>query len=695
MQSTPQLFSQALFKQNLHRFWPILAAYLLFVLISSFALIMNYKYLNIITTETFISHVFGISEILGLVIAFFSIALAVAVYSYIHNSIATAMYNTLPYKRKTVFISNYVSGLFMLLVPLFVFFLLLVGIGLNYNCLDILGLLKWLFIFTSVSILLYSAAVTIGMLTGHIIAHIAFFGIANFFFIGMENLISYFLSEYLYGFVSAGSRTTGLMAKATPIIYASNLSNSVQIQNSWLIWIVYLLLGFFLTFLALKLYEKRRMENASDVIAIRQLNPIFKYGFTICSSLTFGLMLVSIFNLRNNFFLSLIMLLLAGMIGYFVAEMLLKKSYRVFNTYKGFLIYALILTIFSISVYNDWYGYAARLPDVNKVEAVAFSDTWLSYYAMNNLQADKNRVFLDEIPKLPDSLAVTYGNPIDKELSLSGNYRYVYRNAENLTPEEMTLLWSVIPGIYMEDESITDIYKLHTYLSENIKDIRNNYRSRDDSNWYAKQEHQYSHYNISIIYRFDNGKVKSYNFPVLMPKQATDKSDIEIYNQLASIAGSKERRAKKVATIDIAPENIRSITIDQNIRHYMEKFPQEFNTVTVPIDDTGQFKIAPEDYAGFVNALKADYLSMSNEEMLKLNHNNWGYGRFSIENLDLPVDNKYREQGYSLDIDYYHKNTLEFLKNQGYIDDELYEIITEYRKIISEKENPPRKISLA
>lgn len=696
MRSTPQLFSKALFKQNLHRFWPVLVAYLLFVLISSFAMVMSYKYQEIITSEMFMRNVFSLSEILVIVVAFFSIAIAVAVYSYIHNSIATAMYNTLPYTRKTVFLSNFLSGFFMLMVPLLVLFLLLIGIGINFNCLNILGLLKWLFIFTSVSLLLYSAAVIIGMLTGSIIAHIAFFGVANFLLIGLETLIDYFLSEYLYGYVSTGLSTTSLIAKATPIIYTSSLSHNSQTQNDWALWIIYLLLGLFLTWLALKLYQKRKMENTGDVIAIRQLNPIFKYGFTFCCSLTFGLMLISIFSLRSNFFLSLIMLLLSGMMGYFVAEMLLKKSYRVLNTYKGFLVYALLLILVSISIYNDWYGYASRMPEIDKVEAVVFSNDGLSYYAMNNLQADKNRVFLDEIPKLPDSLAVTYGNPIDKELSLSGNYRYVYRNAENLTPEEMTLLWSVIPGIYMEDKSIADIYQLHTYLSTNVKDIRNKYRSRDNSEWYLQQEHDYLYYNIRIIYRFEDGEVKNYSFPILMPKQKTDKLDIDIYNQLASIAGSKERRSKKIAAIDLAPENIRNIVFNQHINRYMEKYPDKFKSVAVPITEAiGDIEIAPEDYAEFLDALKADYSSMSDEEMLTLSHHNWGYVRFYIENLHLPTNNKYRDRSFGIDINYYYKNTIEFLKNHGYIDDETYDIIKEYTKFVSEKENPPRKISVA
>ena len=62
-------------------------------------MVMSYKYQEIITSEMFMRNVFSLSEILVIVVAFFSIAIAVAVYSYIHNSIATAMYNTLPYTQ--------------------------------------------------------------------------------------------------------------------------------------------------------------------------------------------------------------------------------------------------------------------------------------------------------------------------------------------------------------------------------------------------------------------------------------------------------------------------------------------------------------------------------------------------------------------------------------------------------------------
>ncbi|NLJ72518.1 MAG: ABC transporter permease [Syntrophomonadaceae bacterium] len=691
MKSPAPLFSKALFNKNLHRFWPLLAAYMFFAFIVSFAVINYYRYVIIITSEKFMSNLYSTSPIIAFVIGLFSIVLAVAIFAYMHNSVATAMLNSLPYKRKTVFFSNYISGLFMLLAPLLVLFLAFVGICLSFNCLDFIALSKWLFIFASLSVLLYSLAVTLGMLTGHIVAHIVFFAIANFIFISLEGVIKYFLTTFLYGFIDSSNFYIGLgnnwlTMKLTPLAYVGSISFA-EVDTTLITWLVYLLFSVLLFWLGLKLYEKRKMENAGDIIAIRKLNHLFKYGVAFCSSLAFGMILIEIFNVGTNFALSVFLVLLMGLVGYFVAEMLLRKSYRVLDAYKGFIVYALILLVVSFSIYYDWYGYANRTPDINKVEAVAFSNDWLSSYTVNHLQAEQSRVFMNDIPNIPNSLALSYGNPIDRIEEPSGTYSYIYKKQENLSKEETELLWTAIPGIYTEDASIGDIYKLHTYLTNNIKEVRNNYRTRDTNKWYAKQERQYHYFNISIVYKLTDGQVDIYNYPVIIPKEALSGSDNDIYNQLVAIAGSAERRSKKANTLDIETANIVSILLNDNIStekyDYYDKYSAEHPLAT---RETEEIKIAPEDYTDFLAAIKADYLSMDDEEMLQLNYNNWSYIRISIDNQSLPSNNKFREKSETIDIDFSHLNTLNFLYDNGYITEDLYNYVVKYPDIQAEED---------
>ena len=131
----------------------------------------------------------------------------------------------------------------------------------------------------------------------------------------------------------------------------------------------------------------------------------------------------------------------------------------------------------------------------------------------------------------------------------------------------------------------------------------------------------------------------------------------------------------------------------------MQKYTEGSSKVDHPLSATreinGEIKINSEDHAGFINALKADYLSMSNEEMLKLNYENWGYASIAIDNLDLPPDNGYKDRNFGLEIDFNHKNCLEFLYSKGYIDRDTYDFIREYSKLAAIPESITNRIAIA
>lgn len=682
MQSPAPLFSRALFRKNMHRFWPIFAAYIAILFTISLSMVINSKFgIFAGTPDAFIDILFDISGFFSPLIALFTIIVAAAVFSYMYNPMSAAMVNALPFKRSTVFFSNYLSGLFIIMVPLLLFFLSIVGIGISYECLSMAALLKWLFIFVSLSLLLYSVAVILGMLTGSIIAHIVFFVIANFFLIGIETLIETFLQQFLYGFAGTLYGTGMLFMKATPIAYACTIHNN-NFNVEWSVWIVYLLLGGLFAWLSYKMYEKRKMENAGDVIAIRQLNPMFKYGVTFCSSLALGSLLMAIFYVNSqSFVLAVIFLLLTGLIGYFAAEMLLRKSFRVLGTYKGFIIYACLLVIASMSVHYDWYGYATRFPDVDKVQAVSFSYSGVRYDAHRILQAEKSNVYLRDIPNLPEPLLLAYGTPVSMEKDPDTD-NYVYSDTSNLTSEQTRLLWSVLPGIYCEDESIDNILKLHQYLVDNVKTVRNDYRMLSSNNGFENENIQ--RFDINLIYRLDNGKLQKYSFPVILPLKPSAEVHQKILTGLASIAGSQEERAKNIAAIDLPLDNIRRITVDMHTLRYLKDevlSRDSARTVTKPMEtDFASTEIRSEDKEALIQAAKADYQNIRNEEIIR--QKTCGTLEVACDNKNLPYTNRFRDREFRYDINVYDEQTLSFLYNKGYITDDMYEVIQKYRELL-------------
>ena len=682
MPSAAPLFSRAIFRKNMQRFWPIFAGYTLILLLISFSMVSNRGFEMLAgEPDAFINSIFNFSGLLSFLIAFFSIITAAAVFSFMYKDTSTAMINALPFTRRTVFTSKYLSGLFMIMIPLFIFFLSLAGIGLSLDCLNMSLLLRWLFIFFSLSLLLYSLAVIIGMFTGSLIAHISFFAIANFLLMGVLYLIDFFLQQFLYGFAGTSPEVMAFFVKATPIYYGAEVNNYVTID--WQVWIIYLVLGFLFTWLALKMYENRKMENAGDVVAIKKLYPVFKYGVTVCSSLALGALLISMFYGSSQNILAMItFFLLAGMIGYFVAEMLLKKSFRVLGSYKGFVVYACLAALLCVSVYNDWYGYAIGIPDEEKVQAVAFDNHSQSqnYEIEQVLMADQDgniNPFLTEIPNLPASLALAFGTPISMQKDPVSN-DYIYPDMQKATPEQARLLWSVYPGIYCEKETIDEVLELHRYLVDNIKTVKSQYRAYS---YDANKEVEYFH--ISFTYRLDNGKIYKKTFSVILPVQPSNDVDREILTRLKSIASSREERVKKISALSLPLGNIRDISIDIN----------NIACIDHQLDTTGEpdsIQIHSKDRNAFLQAVQTDYQKMNGDAMLYSSRYEAGGLDLLIDQPNLPPGNKFREGGtFMYSISVYFEHTFRFLRDNDYINEDIFKQIEEQRKSMQAKYRLP------
>ncbi len=680
MKSARPSFSKALFHKNLLRFWPILAAYIIVMSLFGYSIANSIPDNMALQPDFFTNLVYRSSQGLVLLIALFSIVSAAAVFAFMHNPRSTAMINALPLDRKTVFFSNYLSGLFMLMAPLLILFLGLLGMGLGYTLLEIGPLLTWLAIIIVLTLLLYSLAVIMGLITGNIIAHIVFYGIANCLLLGLEILVKGNLGKFLYGYSFNTFNAGYIFDVATPIVYASNLSSANHLQ--WGVWSAYLLAALLLTWLAYQLYRRRKMENAGDVIAIRRLSPVFKYGVTVCSSIAFGTFLLEVFSLETNFGIAVILYLLAGMIGYFVAEMLMQKTFRVWQNYRGFLVYALIFVLAGVSVYYDWYGYASRLPDVEQVESVAFSNNGVSHINMQLLQADRSRVYMEQIINLPVSLALAYGTPLSLERD-SNSDAYNYPVMENLTPAEMKSLWDITPGIYYSNASIETIYSLHNYMVDNMTDIRNEYRQRRLEQ--RTNSENARHYSISFAYRLDSGKIQYYSFPVLLPENPDDELDQQLVRQLALIAGRLEERSKKAAAVDVVPENLRFLDINFHMNRYaeMEKkmISEGISDVSIPMTEVlgkEPLKIKPEDRAAFIRTVQTDYQEMSDYQMFDAEYRTCASVDLQVEYPHLPSYNRFRDRSYHFELSSYHRHVLDFLQERNYLDTETVEFISKF-----------------
>ena len=141
---------------------------------------------------------------------------------------------------------------------------------------------------------------------------------------------------------------------------------------------IYALIGLIFAYIALRLYKKRRMETATDIVSIEILKPVFKYclafGCALTASDYFGGSFIPE-NAPNIEKLAIILfvMIVSAFIGYFAAEMLIKKSTRVFKaSWKGFVPVACVLVLYCTLLNADITGFEENIPEAGEIESVEF-----------------------------------------------------------------------------------------------------------------------------------------------------------------------------------------------------------------------------------------------------------------------------------------------------------------------------------
>ena len=124
-----------------------------------------------------------------------------------------------------------------------------------------------------------------------------------------------------------------------------------------------------LAVLALLVYRKRQVESAGDVVSVRLVRPVFLYGVAFCSGLCFGVYTIAFFGWRNRLSLAVCVVVWA-VVGYFVARMLLCKSFRVLKYWKGAAASFVVMAVLCVACLTDVMGITAWGPQADEVASV-------------------------------------------------------------------------------------------------------------------------------------------------------------------------------------------------------------------------------------------------------------------------------------------------------------------------------------
>ena len=389
MRSATSFFNKTLFRNQVQRTWPLWLGYTalwLFILPVTL-LTKGSSYQERFTAADAADFLLNTGARGGIFMAFgFGLLFAMLSFSYLTKGRATNGYHALPVRRETLFSTAYLTGLFCQLLSILLAFLLGAAVASPF-CLS----------FTSVTgaamlsamletVFYYSFAVLCVMMTGQMLAAPAFYVIGSFLAVAMESLVRSFAGNFLFGYASGGTVQLGFlsplywMLRRVDVSWSENGSVHSLSPGTMPLLAAYAAAGLAIAVIALLLYRTRRSELTGSTVAFSWAAPVFKYGVAFCTAIAIGQMLYYFlfgqYQASGSYSLpgTIVCMVAAGLAGYYIAEMLIRKSFNVFRAgAKGAAVVAGILVLFGIAMTFDLTGYESRVPKESDVKSVSYS----------------------------------------------------------------------------------------------------------------------------------------------------------------------------------------------------------------------------------------------------------------------------------------------------------------------------------
>lgn len=397
MKSKTFCFNRTIFRKNVTHFWPIWVLYLCYLLVTlpiSIWLSVKTSQGREISSYEILYGVldYGVGASAYLIV---SVIVAVAVFSYLNFAKNTNMIHALPVDRKELFLTNYCSGLCFLWVPELITFVVAVFVCLACQITCAQYLLYWLFFAAGISLFGYTLAVLLTMFSGQILAMPIYFIIANFLYVGIRYIISMIINLISYGLLEGWKPGYSGMLSPWYFLemhlgvgyqYSHNGTKiaglSVYGQKYVLIYAAVSVIFFFLAWF---LYKKRDLETAGDLISVKWLKPVFRWGIAMCGGILFAIAVTTVIQevtAISAFVCVLICMVIFGFLCFVIAEMLLQKSFKVMK--KKVLVEAAAFLCVSIGILSlfrmDIFGLEGKIPEENEIQEAFLYMDYPIYY---------------------------------------------------------------------------------------------------------------------------------------------------------------------------------------------------------------------------------------------------------------------------------------------------------------------------
>ncbi len=376
--------------------------------------LLNNPYLDILQVN---------SPIQMILLVIIPVLTGMLLFRYLQSGQAADMIHALPIKRETLYNTHITAGIILLFIPLFITALLswaVIG-GLGIELVSFHDIMNWLGSSLLISLLLFISSAAVGMFTGMSSLQGILTYIMLLLPVGLSTLLLNNIHMYVYGL--AYDYYLLELEKSYPLI---NIINFKIFPFAGRELIINLIIILALYLIGRYAYQKRQSEMAGNAIAFAILRPIFKYGVAFCTMLLLG----SYFYLaQGSLSWTYFGYFIGSLIGFLLAEILIKKSISIFNLkllrQYACLVIAVVLLISCVN--SDVIGYEKRIPDLAEVNTAYFDN---SFYTLSRAKDDSSEdmtcMFIED-----DNIAKIY--ELHKSIIDSGNKHESFNNTNDIT----------------------------------------------------------------------------------------------------------------------------------------------------------------------------------------------------------------------------------------------------------------------
>ncbi|MCA0972452.1 ABC transporter permease [Halobacillus litoralis] len=323
---------------------------------------------------------FYLQTILAIVASLF---MSIFLMRYMHVRSSSDFIHSLPIKREKLFTYRLLSGIVLLLTPIFLITLIMLifhwSMDVSYYY-DLADIGQWTLFMVALTLLVFMSGIFVGSVTGLSAVQGVLTIILLLLPMGLFTIITFNVSLFTTGLGPDlwDGRNFYYLSPITDTLSFNGYSGSEEpLPAEYMHQLVYLIISVVFYFLARFSYKRRALETTSQAISVYWLKPIFLLCTMLCFSLTFGWAFAS----EQSYAWLVAGYVIGGIIGFVLPAMLLEKTWRIFNLrqLKKIGVYGVGVGLLIVLLPLLWKPYETYIPEVEEVESVFYGTSHHDY----------------------------------------------------------------------------------------------------------------------------------------------------------------------------------------------------------------------------------------------------------------------------------------------------------------------------